>query len=311
MKVSVLICAYNQQRYVEQAVRSALMQQTTFAYELVIGEDCSTDDTPTILRRLQAEFPDRIRLFCHEKNLGMHHNYRQTLLKCAGEYVALLEGDDYWTSPHKLQKQADFLDAHPECVLCFHDVLVFDQTAGTEHPYCRPGIPEITGFEDLLQDMYFNTASVMMKNLASFPIWGTDLAIGDWPYFLWMAEHGKFGFINEILSAYRKHGEGLWTKATVQHQVESVRKMYAYVNDHYGRKYDAIIRVLANRWAAYLELDYERRQWKAKAAEAEARIEELTRARRALKSKVDELTRELEAHAATEGGGGGGAGRST
>jgi glycosyltransferase involved in cell wall biosynthesis len=302
MKVSVLICAYNQQQYIEQAVRSALMQQANFPFELVIGEDCSTDDTPNILRRLAAENPDRIRLFCRDKNLGMHHNYRQTLLECRGQYIALLEGDDYWISPQKLQKQADFLDAHPECVLCFHDVLVFDQLAGTEHPYCRPGIPQVTGIEDILQDMFFNTASVMMKNLASFPVWGTDLAIGDWPYFIWMAAYGKFGFINEILSAYRKHGEGLWSKATVHQQIASVRKMYEYVNEHYGRKYDAVIRVLINRWAAYLELDHERRTWKAKAADAEARVEELTRARRTFKAKVDELTRELEARTAAGGG---------
>src|SRR5436190_3330060 len=94
MKVSVLIVAYNQERYIEQAVRSALMQQATFPFELVIGEDCSTDSTRAILQKLAAENPDRIRLFCHEKNLGMLNNYRTMVMKCTGEYLAVLEGDD-------------------------------------------------------------------------------------------------------------------------------------------------------------------------------------------------------------------------
>jgi glycosyltransferase involved in cell wall biosynthesis len=281
MKVSVLICAYNQERYIEQAVRSALMQEANFPFELVIGEDCSTDSTRHIVQKLAAENPDRIRLFCHEKNLGMHHNYRTTLLKCTGEYVALLEGDDYWISPHKLQKQVDFLESHPECVLCFHDVLVFDQDAGTESPYCRAGIPQITGLQDILQEMYFNTASVLMKNLGTFPVWGTDLAIGDWPFFIYLAGYGKFGFINEILSAYRKHGEGLWSKAGTERQIESVRKMYDYADEHFQRKYHDVIEVLKARWAAYLALDHERRAWKTRALEAEAKVEELKRARRA------------------------------
>jgi len=281
MKVSVLICAYNQERYIEQAVRSALMQQTSFPFELVIGEDCSTDSTRQILQKLADENPQRIRLFCHEKNLGMHHNYRKTLLKCSGEHVALLEGDDYWISPLKLQKQVDFLDAHPECVLCFHDVLVFDQEAGTEHPYCRPGIAQITGLSDILQEMYFNTASVLMRNHGKFPVWGTDLAIGDWPFFIFLADFGKFGFINEVLSAYRKHGEGLWSKASIEQQVESVRKMYRYVDEHLQGKYHDLIEALANRWAAYLTLDFERRNWKKRALEAEAKVEELKRMRRA------------------------------
>jgi hypothetical protein len=135
--------------------------------------------------------------------------------------------------------------------------------------------------EDILQEMYFNTASVVMHNGAGVPAWGTDLAIGDWPYFIYLAGFGRFGFINEVLSAYRKHGEGLWSKATVEQQIESVRKMYHYVNEHFDRKYDAVIRVLADRWAAYLALDHERRNWKNRALAAEARVEDLMRARRA------------------------------
>src|SRR6266576_553941 len=120
MKVSALIVTYNQEKFIEQAIRSALMQQVNFPYEIVIGEDCSTDNTRAVVERLASENPGKIRAILRDKNLGM------------------LEGDDYWTDPLKLQKQADFLDAHPECCLCFHNVVIFDEHSEEESLYCRP-----------------------------------------------------------------------------------------------------------------------------------------------------------------------------
>ena len=108
-KVSVLVLAYNQERYIAQAIQSALDQQTEFAIEIVIGEDCSTDRTRDILKRLAEDNPDLIRLLLREKNLGGTENFYDTLRQCRGEYVAMLEGDDYWTNPQKLQMQADAL----------------------------------------------------------------------------------------------------------------------------------------------------------------------------------------------------------
>jgi hypothetical protein len=110
---------------------------------------------------------------------------------------------------------------------------------------------------------------------------GTDLAIGDWPFFIFLADFGKFGFINEVLSAYRKHGEGLWSKASIEQQVESVRKMYRYVDEHLQGKYHDLIEALANRWAAYLTLDFRTPQLEEACAGAEAKVEELKRMRRA------------------------------
>ncbi|MDQ3815609.1 MAG: glycosyltransferase family 2 protein, partial [Armatimonadota bacterium] len=122
MKVSIVMVTYNHEKYIAQAVESVLMQETNFDYELIIGEDCSQDKTRAIVMDFQRRFPERIRLLLPEKNLGGSGktNFLQTLAAAQGQYVALLEGDDYWTSPHKLQKQVDFLDSHPECAICFH-----------------------------------------------------------------------------------------------------------------------------------------------------------------------------------------------
>ena len=107
IKVSVCMITYNHERFIAQAVESALMQETDFDYEIVIGEDCSTDGTRQVLLDLHDRHPDRIRLLLREKNIGASHNFVGTLEACRGEYVAFLDGDDYWTCPNKLQKQAN------------------------------------------------------------------------------------------------------------------------------------------------------------------------------------------------------------
>src|SRR4051794_3890726 len=120
MKVSVCMITYNHERFIEQAVASALTQATSFEYEIVIGEDCSTDRTRNILIELQRANPDKIRLLLPEHNLGAQRNFVQTLDMCRGQYIAYLEGDDYWTSSAKLQQQVDFLDQHADFAICFH-----------------------------------------------------------------------------------------------------------------------------------------------------------------------------------------------
>ena len=77
-----------------------------------------------IVRRLQAEYPDKIRATLRARNVGMHRNFIESYQACTGEYVAFLDADDYWTSPDKLQKQVDFLDSHPGCSMCFHNAHV-------------------------------------------------------------------------------------------------------------------------------------------------------------------------------------------
>src|SRR6185312_12408987 len=95
-----------------------LVQETDFPIELVIGEDCSTDGTRDIVKRYAARYPEIVRALLPGKNIGVHANFDAVLKSCRGTYIAMLEGDDYWTSPKKLQKQADFLDSHPDHALC-------------------------------------------------------------------------------------------------------------------------------------------------------------------------------------------------
>lgn len=291
MKLSVLIATYNQERYIEQAVRSALMQRAAFDHEILIADDCSTDGTREILRSLAAEHPDRLRLVLNDRNLGMHGNYRNAWMQCRGQYIAILEGDDYWTDPAKLQKQVAFLDAHRDCVLCFHNVVIFSEdesVIGAEALYCPADLPEISGSEELLQEMFIQGSSVVIRNgvFKTFPALGTDLALGDWPFYLWLSSFGKLGYIPEVMSAYRKHADGLWKRTPPEERIRTVTKMYELAMELFHHRYDAIIRVLIRRWAAYVRCDDERQRWMTAAKSAQRQVEELQRKNRELRKEA-------------------------
>lgn len=112
---------YNHAPYIAQAIEGVVQQKTTSPFELVIGEDCSTDGTREIVFEYQKKYPDIIRVITSDKNIGATRNGLRTVKACQGKYIAFCEGDDYWHHPHKLQKQVDYLESHPECGLVFTD----------------------------------------------------------------------------------------------------------------------------------------------------------------------------------------------
>lgn len=213
-KVSVLMITYNHEHYIAQAIESVLMQQTDFSFEIVIGEDCSTDRTREIVLDFQRRFPDKIRTLLPDANLGMHENFFQTLRACQGQYIALLEGDDYWTSSQKLQVQVDFLDNHADYVLCFHQVLVISEQDEFV-PFINPSNLryQILQIQDMISSNPIITCSVVFKNniIKEFPRRLLSLKMVDWPLFLLLANYGKFRFIETQMATYRLHETGVWS----------------------------------------------------------------------------------------------------
>jgi glycosyltransferase involved in cell wall biosynthesis len=128
--VSIMMITYNHAPFIAQAIEGVLQQKTSFFFELVIGEDCSTDGTREIVFEYQKKSPDIIRVITSEKNVGMIKNGLRTMKACRGKYMAFCEGDDYWQNLHKLQKQADYLESHPECGLVFSDCDVYYNRSG-------------------------------------------------------------------------------------------------------------------------------------------------------------------------------------
>jgi len=216
VKVSALLISFNQERTIAQAIKGVLDQQTKFEFELVIGDDCSTDSTPEIIRSYAKEFPNRIRVLPREQNMGDKgaRNFADAYLNCKGKYVALLEGDDYWTCPEKLQRQVEALDQHPDWAICFHNVrrlYVDTENPATEFPGAEH--PEVSTIEDLLKDNFIQTCSIVVRNeiIKEFPDWYFLPGPGDWFFSLLNAQRGHIGYLPEVMATYRVHANGIWT----------------------------------------------------------------------------------------------------
>lgn len=253
MKVSVCVTTYNHAQYISQCVKSVLMQQTDFDYEIVIGEDDSKDGTREIVKEYKETYPEQIRLFLNDRKNIIYINGKPTgrwnfmnnLKQSQGEYIALLDGDDYWTSPHKLQKQVDFLDSHSECSVCFHPVRIIyaegDRRPQIAYPRKKN---KIYTLKDLLKGNFMHTCSVMFRRglFSDFPDWFYKVAVGDWPLHILNAQHGDIGYIDEVMGAYRVHSGGIYTSREGIEQVRGMIEAYPFINGHLNFSYNRLIK---------------------------------------------------------------------
>lgn len=244
IKVSVCMTTYNHERYIAQAVESVLAQRISFPIEIVIGEDGSSDRTQEILRAIAEQHPDTIRLHLNERNIGGKANFMATKARCRGQYVAMLEGDDYWTCADKLQRQVDTLDAHPEWAICFHPCACLYEDGLQGIPTYPIGwAKQVATIEDLFSSNFLPTSSVLFRNrlFPGFPDWFRELLIGDWPLHILNAVHGDIGFLPDIMSAYRVHRAGVWGGATEAERLIAVFDVFSAVDHHFAGKYTHLI----------------------------------------------------------------------
>lgn len=217
--VSVCVTTYNHENYIEQCLNSILNQDTDFQFEILLGEDNSTDETRTICERYAYNYPDKIRLFLRSRkdviyidgNPTGRFNFIENLKAARGKYIALCEGDDYWTDPHKLQKQIDFLETNEDYVLSCHNCSVVDLDGNFIETFNKVQIPITTDVTYLLQNSwYIPTASAVFRNYVDIPNWFCTVLNGDYAlYLLLTSKGGLVNYESEIRSAYRLHSQGL------------------------------------------------------------------------------------------------------
>ena len=263
MKVTTLVITYNHERFIGQALESALDQVVDFDYEVLVSEDCSTDRTRAIVLDYHRRHPERIRLLLSERNLHSNEVVARGIRAARGTYVALLDGDDYWLTTEKLQKQADFLDRHPECAMCFHNARVIDEEGRTApRLWTSNGQRAISTLEDIWRGNVIATASAMFRREAvgAIPPWYLPLfPITDWPLYLLIAEHGAIGYLDEVMSVYRHHRGGLYSARSEAERIEATGRLYLTMNANLGYRYDRIARAACSRYYLEWAEEYERR----------------------------------------------------
>lgn len=212
--VSVHLLTYNHAKFIRQSIESVVAQQTTFPFEIIIGDDCSTDGTSPICDEYAQKYPDLIKVVRGKTNGGPQPNSIRILENCRGKYMAALEGDDYWIDPLKLQKQTDFMEANPEFAICFTNTRVefFD---GAEEPFQLNYKIEKDVFElkDLIAEhevWFMGTATLFYTMKSIYPVqpWFYKTKSGDIPMIMLAARHGKIKYLPDVTAAYRRHAAG-------------------------------------------------------------------------------------------------------
>ncbi len=246
--VSIACITYNQSKYVREALESLLMQKINSPIEIIIHDDASTDGTAQIIKEYELKYPDLIIPIYQIENQyskGVRRILKTFVFpRVRGKYIALCEGDDYWTDPYKLQKQVDFLESHPECVICFHNVVaVHYDKSQPDHIMCSPDQKAISTIEDLLLQNFIPTCSVMFRNhlVIEFPEWYFEIMQGDYPLYILLAQYGHVGYIDEVMANYRHHFQGIWSGANYSLNYPSMIFLYSKLFRNLDYKYRPLI----------------------------------------------------------------------
>ena len=253
--VSILCVTYNHKDYIAQALDSFLMQKTNFKFQVIVGDDCSTDGTTEILKEYAKKYPDIIKPIFREKNIGATKNSLEVYSNAKTPYVAICEGDDYWIDEYKLQKQVDFLETHPDYSICFHPVKVvyegFDFEKTDEIYPTQKMIKSGTTFELLLKTNFIQTTSVVyrwMFNQTNTRQYFLDISPGDWFISLLHAKEGKIKMLPEIMAVYRRHSQGVWSDS-----IKSFDKLILSWGLHLANFYYSVYKNITNSSQAYLQ----------------------------------------------------------
>lgn len=237
LKVSIACITYNHERYIKQALDSFLMQITSFQYEIVIGEDCSTDRTREIVSQYQRQYPEKIRFISSTANVGMSCNFVRTLGKCNGKYIAICEGDDYWIDPCKLQKQVDFLEKNPTYGLVYTDIIVvndhndliqWDPLDEVRKRYCSG----YTFFEQLKGATINTLTTCFRKELINELFLKREIwYIADWWLWLRISMKSKIKYLDIKSACYRRHSDNMTTNEKMN-SVENNKRLFYILYDN-------------------------------------------------------------------------------
>lgn len=266
IKVSILCCAYNHEKYIKQCLDSFLSQKCNFKYEILINDDASTDNTASIIKEYEKKYPEIIKPFYQKTNLYSKKDIniiRDVLLPFArGKYISLCEGDDYWINPYKLQKQVTALENNKNCYFCVHNTKKVSEDGikivdNLPIDKFSEGIIKSDNFVNTLDTYNFHTSSYFFLKKEIINYYKKDLdfrkksKVGDIPFMLYFGYIGDVYYIDEYMSAYRQNSVGSWTVNNRKSNsvyinnaksiIESIKSYDKYTNYKYHHMCEKVI----------------------------------------------------------------------
>jgi glycosyltransferase involved in cell wall biosynthesis len=248
--ISVLLVTYNHEKYIFKALSNIFEQKIEGIVELIIADDGSTDNTLQIIRDFENKNSNfHFKYLDNSKNLGITKNYQRGFTVCSGKYIAILEGDDYWSVNYKLQRQMDFLDAHPECDLCSSNYWIFEE----ELSKFTPRVTVSDGYryikvQDLIMDNLignFSTSMYRKSALLKLPEGIFELRSYDWIVNICVAQNSLIAFLEEPLSVYRVHQNGVWSSLSqlekLREQAEIIPAYNALTNFQFDNEFNILL----------------------------------------------------------------------
>ncbi len=245
--VDVMMPVYNHERYIAQAIESIATQKTNFRFRLFVADDCSKDNSRSIITKYAGLYPDIVKPVFHEKNLGASANGKYLNSLAKSKYVAICEGDDYWIDPYKLQKQVDFLEANPDYTICFTDVEILNERGVFADEYFQRKDGDTYTIEDFILSVQniIPTPTIVFRNLLPNPMpdFYLDTIGADRLIQICIAHHGKAKHLKEKTAMYRDHSQGLTkSKELEERGLKAKMSLYKNLNKYFDYKYDAIFR---------------------------------------------------------------------
>lgn len=252
--VSIFVMVYNHGQFLKDCLDSLLKQKTNFNFDIVIGEDHSKDDSRKILLNYQNLYPGKFKLLLHKENIGAANNQHAVYQNCLGKYIAICEGDDYWTDPLKLQKQVDFLEKNSDYSIVFHKVSEINSSE-TQNKTILNGsdIEETYSIDDLAKGNLIHTPSVLFKkNFEELPQWFQYSPIGDYPLHMLNADYGLIKYLPEQMAAYRV-GEGIWSSKSSVYRIVNTMFTLTFLISHFSHN-EKIKNILRNQYSNLTDL---------------------------------------------------------
>jgi glycosyltransferase involved in cell wall biosynthesis len=260
--VTVLTTTYNHSQYIRECLEGIVNQKTSFKFQLIICDDCSTDNTREIIEEYKEKYPEIIKPIYNDKNYGAMGNFAKTLNEAHTKYVALCDGDDYWCDDTKLQQQYDFLEKHKDYNIVFHKTKIFFEDNSREEIEHPINIKSELTIDDLIEDNMIPANSVMYRwkykkkdsFINDFP---DNIAPGDFYVHLAHAKTGKIHFIDKVMSRYRRQQNGMWWLTS---QPDKINDFY----NIYGEKYLRFFTIAEEKFKLKEDAFKLRREWVAK-----------------------------------------------